>query len=688
MISSCYRTFLCGLLLAFFAHAPERTLAQTPNDACLDCHDDAGMVSERGHSIGILAARFKSSVHGDQDCTDCHSAPGNYDDVPHYKTYTPVDCSGCHDDAVAAFKGSVHEDFLSDRDMTCTTCHTIHERGEGATDPLDGCASCHDDAAADYATSVHRAGRKQNGDAATCASCHGTHHVLEVADSTSAVNVRNVPILCGGCHSQRPPMTADYVRLPVVVPGYLESVHGKGWKEGKHAAVCTSCHGAHDSRLASDPQSHINRMNIATTCGQCHESIAAEYANSIHGKAVALGIVDAPTCNDCHSEHFIRGPSDPTTQIGPEHRAKELCGTCHTDPEILSKYGIAGGVVESYLDSYHGWAVSRGSDLVATCTDCHRVHEIRSTEDPASSVHAANVTSTCAQCHPDATDRFAQSYTHASALEPRGPHRWVRSIYLWLIGVVLGGMALHNALIVRWEMKRHFDRVRREPGILRWRRAERVQHVVLLVSFTGLAVTGFALRFPTSWWARLVGLDGHEMLRANLHRGLAIVMTVTAIYHGLWLFVTRRGRWSLHEMAPRLLDARQLAENIAFHLGRRKTRPAFCAFDYTQKAEYWALVWGTWVMALTGLVLWYPTIATRWLPVWIVRVAEVVHFYEAILAVSAIVIWHFFFVIFLPAVYPMSTTWIDGRMPNHEWKEFHAGARDEPDQAVPEPDAE
>jgi hypothetical protein len=59
--------------------------------------------------------------------------------------------------------------------------------------------------------------------------------------------------------------------------------------------------------------------------------------------------------------------------------------------------------------------------------------------------------------------------------------------------------------------------------------------------------------------------------------------------------------------------------------------------------------------------------------VWIVRVAEVIHFYEAILAVSAIVLWHFFFVIFLPAVYPMSTTWIDGRMPAHEWKEFHAG---------------
>jgi cytochrome b subunit of formate dehydrogenase len=664
-----------GLLLVFLFLFPwDRALAQSANDACLDCHDDAGMVSERGHPVGILAARFKGSIHGEQDCTDCHSAPGNYDDVPHYRKYTPVDCSGCHDDAVAEFKGSVHEDVLFDRDMTCTTCHVIHERGERATQALDGCGSCHEDAVADYATSVHHAGRKQNGGAATCASCHGTHHVLAVADSSSPVNASNIPVLCGECHAQRPPVTEDFVRLPVVVPGYLESVHGKGWKEGKPGAVCTSCHGAHDSRLAADPQSHINRMNVATTCGQCHDTVAEEYRNSIHGKAVALGIEDAPTCNDCHSEHLIRGPSDPTTEVSAEHRAKELCGTCHTDPELLAKYGVAGGVVESYLDSYHGWAVSRGSDLVATCTDCHRVHEIRSTLDPASSVHDANVTGTCAQCHQGATERFAQSYTHAGALEARGPHRWVRSIYLWLIGVVLGGMALHNGLIARWEMKRHFAHVRNEPAIQRWRRAERVQHMVLFVSFTGLAVTGFALRFPTSWWAQLIGLDGHEMLRANLHRVFAIVMTVTAVYHGAWILATRRGRWSLREMAPRFHDMRQAGENVAFHLGLRKSRPAFRAFDYTQKAEYWALVWGTWIMALTGLILWYPVVATNFFPVWIVRVAEVVHFYEAILAVSAIVIWHFFFVVFLPAVYPMSTTWIDGRMPEREWKEFHAGA--------------
>ncbi len=672
------------LAAAFALLVASPVFAQTDNSACLDCHDDASMKSDNGRAIGIVAAKFAAGVHADLSCTDCHSAPGNYDDTPHYKKYTPVDCTQCHDDVRAEFKGSTHEDVFKDGDMACTTCHTIHDRGKTPAQPLDACGGCHESAASDYATSVHRAGRKGSG-AATCLSCHGSHHIVAVSDSTSPVNPRNVPTLCGGCHAREAPLTADYVRLPVVVPAYLASVHGEGWREGKKTAVCTDCHGSHDSRAANDPRSHINRANVAETCSKCHADIAHEYEGSIHGRAVALGIMDSPTCIDCHNEHLIQGHLDPSARISPEHRAKELCGDCHTNPEIISKYGINPGVVKSYLDSYHGWAVSRGSDLVATCTDCHRVHDIRSPLDPQSSVYPANVASTCSRCHVGATERFGQSYTHLGALQARGPHGWVRYIYLWLIGIVLGGMALHNAVIVRYETKRHFAHVRHEPTIARWKNAERVQHMVLFLSFAALALTGFALRFPTAWWVKLIGLGGHESLRAGLHRGFAVIMVVTAVYHTVWLLVTRRGRRSLREMAPGVHDARQFFENMAFHLGRRKKRPAFRTFDYTQKAEYWALVWGTLVMALTGFVLWYPTIATGWLPAWTVRVAEVIHFYEAILAVSAIVIWHFFFVIFLPSVYPMSTTWIDGRMPADEWREFHAAEHAELGDGVIEP---
>jgi cytochrome b subunit of formate dehydrogenase len=333
-------------------------------------------------------------------------------------------------------------------------------------------------------------------------------------------------------------------------------------------------------------------------------------------------------------------------------------------------------VVETYLDSYHGWAISRGSDLVATCTDCHEVHEIRSPLDPASSVHAANVTTTCARCHEGANPTFAQSYTHVGALAGRRPHGWVRYVYLWLIAIVLGGMALHNFVVARYELRRHFRRRGREPYVQRWRRAERLQHVVLLVTFFGLAITGFALRYPDQWWVRLMGLAGHELLRAYIHRVFAVIMVGVSVYHGIWIIVTRRGRRALGSMMPRYFDVGQLVQNMRFHVGLRPTRPAFGRFDYTQKAEYWAVVWGTVVMALTGFILWYPTVATSWMPAWAVRVAEVIHFYEAILAVSAIIIWHLFYVIFMPSEYPMSTTWLDGRMPAEEWKKMHRAEYD------------
>lgn len=604
--------------------------AQTDNASCFDCHDDAELFADDGRAVGVFPDLFAASMHGDLDCLDCHTLPGDYEDTPHYEKYVPV-----------------------------------------------ACGSCHEDASEVYETSVHRLGRKGIPDgAATCASCHGTHYIHAVSDTLSMVHRKNIPDLCGQCHGAEAKVTTDYVRLPIAVPSYLASVHGVGWRKGKRTAVCTDCHGTHDSRTAQDPESHINRHNISETCGQCHPTIAAEFGSSIHGKALALGIEDAPTCTDCHDEHLIRTHHDPAAKVSPEQRAKQLCGDCHTDPSLLAKYGITAGVVETYLDSYHGWAVDRGSQLAATCTDCHTVHKIRSALDPLSTVHEDNVSSTCGQCHKGADDSFAQSYTHASALQARGVHGWVRLFYIGLIAFVLGGMALHNLIVARFELAKHFGRRRSEPYVIRWKSAERVQHLALLLSFTALAVTGFALRYPNAWWVDLLRLGGHEAVRANLHRTFAIIMMAVAVYHVVWVLTTHRGRLALRGVLPRAHDPRQVLQNMAFHLGLRRERPAFGAFDYTQKAEYWAVVWGTWIMALTGFILWYPTVATHWLPGWVIRVSEVVHYYEAVLAVAAIVIWHFFYVIFMPSEYPMSTVWINGRMPADEWKETHRGEYD------------
>jgi cytochrome b subunit of formate dehydrogenase len=137
------------------------------------------------------------------------------------------------------------------------------------------------------------------------------------------------------------------------------------------------------------------------------------------------------------------------------------------------------------------------------------------------------------------------------------------------------------------------------------------------------------------------------------------------IFHSAF---TRKGRHDLKALLPGLLDIREFRETVAYYwkktlYGSEGLRhPHLGRFSYIHKAEYWALIWGTIVMSVTGFVLWFPVIASRWLPVWGFPLMEMIHYYEAWLATLAIVVWHFFFVIFHPAEAPMSVTWVTGNV--------------------------
>lgn len=93
---------------------------------------------------------------------------------------------------------------------------------------------------------------------------------------------------------------------------------------------------------------------------------------------------------------------------------------------------------------------------------------------------------------------------------------------------------------------------------------------------------------------------------------------------------------------------------------------------YAEKAEYWALVWGLIVMASTGIMLWAKVSFGNLLPRWWLDIATAIHFYEAVLATLAIVVWHFYQVFFDPDVYPMNWTWWDGKMSFEHYREEHA----------------
>jgi formate dehydrogenase gamma subunit len=436
----------------------------------------------------------------------------------------------------------------------------------------------------------------------------------------------------------------------------------------------------HGLRGIADPDSKINRFNVANTCGLCHQASKLEYDQSIHGRALRAGVFDAPTCTDCHGGHLVLATDDPEGPICGARLATETCGKCHDDPVIITKYGLEDGVVGSYMESYHGWSSRNGCDVTASCADCHTAHMVLPAEDPQSTVSEGRVVETCGACHEGATAAFAGSYNHRTASLTGNPvNRTIRSIYLWAIAILIGGMLLHNLVIMNYFMvMRRRESTARGETIRRFTTSWIVQHTALTVSFVVLAITGFALRMPDAFWVRwLVGLGMTEGLRGDLHRWAAVLLMATSLFHGIYLLSTKRGRWELKALSPSRKDFADLRGTLRHYLFRDGEKVRFGRYDYSQKAEYWSLVWGTLLMAATGLILWFPVLSARIFPAVVIPASQTIHYYEAVLATLVIVVWHLFFVVFHPEAYPMSWTWITGRMSKAEAMTHHREWYDE-----------
>ena len=166
-------------------------------------------------------------------------------------------------------------------------------------------------------------------------------------------------------------------------------------------------------------------------------------------------------------------------------------------------------------------------------------------------------------------------------------------------------------------------------------------------------------------------VEGGMNLRGLIHRLAALVMIGAAIYHIYFLLVTRRGRYELKEMFPVVKDAIDVFQNIKYLLGITSEKPRFKRFNYIEKSEYWALVWGTIVMVITGFILWFEVETMKFFPKWISDVSEVIHYYEAWLATLAIIVWHFYYVIFNPDVYPMNWIWLNGKISREDMEHEH-----------------
>ena len=220
---------------------------------------------------------------------------------------------------------------------------------------------------------------------------------------------------------------------------------------------------------------------------------------------------------------------------------------------------------------------------------------------------------------------------------------------------------------------------------------QRVQHVVMFISFTLLAVTGLPLKFHHAWWGeKLYALVGGISYAPLIHRVSAVVMTALFIYHIFYVIVcawkyyivplkedgTLTFKTGLNAvlglpMVPNLTDLRELIASMKYFFFLTSERPALVAHGLKEKFGYLAVFWGIPVIGISGYFLWGETLFTQFFTGNVLNFAYIAHSDEAFLASIVIFIWHLYNVHLTPAVFPMGRSWIDGYMGEKEIVQYH-----------------
>jgi len=638
--------YLCLLFLVWFSSVSFGA-ESNPNSACLDCHSDKTLskTNAAGKEISLFVdiAKFAGTVHATNTCASCHA-----------------DITDKHpDDNVAA--------------------------------KPPACGSCHQEAAQAYATSIHGVSHTLGASgAANCWDCHGSHGILPAKHADSPVFKLNLPNTCATCHTNSG-LTKEYqMKYPEAASQYMDSIHGRALlKMGLIVAPsCNDCHGVHDIKRAVDRDSPINAANVAKTCGKCHVKIEKTYDQSVHGQLLAKGDKRGPVCTDCHTAHQVEAPETGHFKMASDQR----CGRCHQDR------------LDHYRDTYHGKAMALGKPNVApdvaACYDCHGHHDVLPASNPNSHLSKANILGTCRQCHPGANAGFTQYKPHANPLDGKN-YPVLHATFLGMTSLLIGVFTFFGAHTISWLFRAgylylHDSKSFRESKIstqnggewfTRFVPFERFLHFLVVTSFLLLVITGMPLKFYYTSWAKTLFsiLGGAETARA-LHRLGAIVtflyfaLHLTSLLSKCWKGRAntrdpKTGRWSLKQtwnvvfgpdsMMPTMQDWRDFVAHNKWFFGKGP-RPQFDRWTYWEKFDYFAVFWGVAIIGTSGLVMWFPTFFTRFVPGWIINIALIIHSDEALLAAGFIFSIHFFNTHFRIEKFPMDTVIFSGRVSKNE----------------------
>jgi cytochrome b subunit of formate dehydrogenase len=425
-------------------------------------------------------------------------------------------------------------------DLACADCHgdlTAEHPDDAKVPKPVNCAACHESQEEQYKTSIHGMSRSRGpSGAASCTSCHGTHEMLSPKNPNSPTFKLNLSRTCAKCHDNAR-INKEYDMPPDVAAHYQDSIHGRGVaKMGLVVAPsCNDCHGVHDIARSVDRSSPINKANLAKTCGKCHLGIEEIYNKSVHGKLLAKGDSRGPVCTDCHSAHEIENPNTAHFKQASDNR----CGKCHEES------------LKHYRDTYHGKAMALGQPNVASdvaaCFDCHGDHNILPVSNPESQLSKQNIQATCAKCHRGATVGFTQYVPHANPLDGT-KYPALHLTFVLMTGLLLCVFAFFGGHTLLWLARsvwlyRHdskayretkFDTQRDDEWFTRFTPFDRFLHFLVVTSFLLLVITGMPLKFYYTDWAKtLFDIIGGAQTARSLHRFGALV---SFLYFGLHLF--------------------------------------------------------------------------------------------------------------------------------------------------------
>lgn len=657
---------------------PVGVAAVQDNDACLACHADKGHTIEfpEGGRIEAFVDRksFEASVHGGLACTQCHemTLTGNGHEQQRFRSewqfkvrYSRI-CRRCHLDGQID-ELPVHSSLLQQeaagRVPICTDCHPAHAivptsgglvlAGEAAR-----CVACHPREGAAIRTAASgpgTAGFPLVHASLTCTGCHaGYSRAAHPQQPTRADGRSASRDLCRRCHFDK------YTKT-------LESIHFALLSQGRKGTPdCVDCHGAH--RVTS--LTH-DRVTSAARCGGCHKRLYQTYAKSVHGDALVHGSnQDVPVCADCHRAHDI---GDPLTTSYADN-IPLVCGNCHANPAIVGKYGLSTDVVRTYLEDFHGSTVSiyrvqgegpyRPKRPIAVCTDCHGTHDIQSLAVLGTAHVKKLMLVKCRQCHAGASANFPDAWlSHYTPSLTRTPALYVvDKAYSILVPLMVLGILVQVAVHAR----RHAAGPRPAPPavgqrIRRFSRGRILEHLAVAVLFLVLAATGLAQlyhQFAASQWLVAL-LEGVDQLRqvhhyAGLALGVLLLLHLVTAAHGVAM-----RNWHLSMLISRK-DFSDAAHHTRYGLGLTSTPPAPGWYDFKEKFTYWLTLGCAVIMFVTGLVLWFPVVAARFLPGEAIALAASMHSHQALVVVLLVCAWHVYNVTLSPEAFPLDTSIFTG----------------------------